>query len=111
MGRRAFSRDTQLLAKLLGEQVRLARIRRRWTETETAERARISRATLQKIERGGLGVALGLVLEVCVIVGFPLLGPEDAASASARLDRTRLQLANLPKRVRGTKSGEFDDDF
>jgi transcriptional regulator with XRE-family HTH domain len=110
-GTRAHSRDTELLAKLLGERIRLARRQRHWSEIETAERARVSRATLQKIEKGGLGVALGLVLEVCVIVGVPLLGVEDAASAAARLDRTRLQLASLPKRIRRAKSEEFDDDF
>lgn len=110
-GARAYSRDAQLLSKLLGEQIRLARRRRRWSEIETAERARVSRATLQKIEKGGLGVALGLVLEVCVIVGVPLFGVEDPASATARLDRTRLELTELPKRVRRPKDEGFNDDF
>lgn len=98
------------MARLLGEQIRLARRQKRWSEAEAAERARISRATLQKIEKGGLGVALGLVLEVCTIVGVPLFNVADHASAIAQLDRTRLQLAALPKRIRAGKT-EFNDDF
>lgn len=106
--KRAISRDAELTARLLGERIRLARLRKSWTEAEAAERARISRATLQKIEKGGLGVAVGLVLEVCAIVGVPLFGADDAG---AQLDRTRLELANRPKRVRRRKTPDFDDDF
>lgn len=108
---RAFSRNTTLIARLLGEQVRLARRQKRWSEAEAAERARISRATLQKIERGGLGVALGLVLEVCTIVGVSLFGAGDTDSTKSHLDRTRLQLAALPRRIRSRKKVEFNDDF
>ncbi len=108
---RAFSRQTLLIAQLLGERIRLARREKRWSEAEAAERARISRATLQKIERGGLGVALGLVLEVCTIVGVPILGASDGVPLASALEHTRLKLAVLPKRVRGERKPEYDDDF
>ncbi len=109
---RVYSRNTVLLARLLGERIRLARRQRRWSEAEMAERARISRATLRKIESGDFGVALGLVLEVCTVVGVTLLDAADPAEASSDLEKTRLMLATQPRRIRRpAATGRFDDDF
>lgn len=105
---RAFSRNAVLLGQLLGAQVRLARRTKRWSEIEAAERARVSRATLQKIERGSLAVTLGLVLEVCSVVGVPLFGTTGVADL---LERTQLQLAAQPKRIRAARSEDPVDDF
>ena len=49
---RTYSKYAQEAAVLLGEQIKLGRKRRRWSEQNLAERAGISRATLQKIEKG-----------------------------------------------------------
>jgi transcriptional regulator with XRE-family HTH domain len=57
---RAYSRYTREAAALLAKQVQLGRKRRKWTERELADRAGISRATLQKIEKGDLSVAIGI---------------------------------------------------
>jgi transcriptional regulator with XRE-family HTH domain len=57
---RAYSRYTREAAALLAKQVQLGRKRRKWTEREFADRAGISRATLQKIEKGDLSVAIGI---------------------------------------------------
>ncbi|KAA0574384.1 helix-turn-helix transcriptional regulator [Azospirillum sp. B21] len=105
---RAFSRNAVLLGRLLGAQVRLARRKKRWSEVEAAERARVSRATLQKIERGSPGVTLGLVLEVCSVVGVPLFGTTGVADL---LERTQLELAAQPKRIRAARSEDPVDDF
>ncbi|MDJ0861030.1 MAG: helix-turn-helix transcriptional regulator, partial [Gammaproteobacteria bacterium] len=51
---RTYSRYTREAASLLAKQVQLGRKRRKWTEHELADRAGISRATLQKIEKGDL---------------------------------------------------------
>lgn len=44
---------------VLGEQIKLARLRRRLSAAVVAERAGISRSTLWQIEKGNASVALG----------------------------------------------------
>lgn len=96
-------------AELLGQQIRLGRKQRRWSEAELAERAGISRATLQKIEKGGLSCTLGLVFEVASLVGVPLFN-EKQDSLTSSLERTTDKIALLPKRVRSS-CVEVEDDF
>lgn len=58
---------TQRRAEGLGARLRAARLRRRMSETELAERAFVSRPTLRKLETGDLTVSaavLARVLEV-----------------------------------------------
>lgn len=54
---RTYSAYTKQAALLFGELIKLGRKDRRWTETELADRAGISRATVQKIEKGSLTVS------------------------------------------------------
>ena len=51
--------QTQRLLNQMGEQIRLARLRRQLTAELVAERAGISRATLSNIEKGSPSVAIG----------------------------------------------------
>ena len=106
---RTYSRYTREAAALLARQVRLGRKRRKWTERELAERAGISRATLQKIEKGDLSVAIGLVFEVAALVGVTLFDDERTALA-ALIARTDDTLALLPSSVR-QRSKPVDDEF
>lgn len=106
---RTYSRYTHEAVTLLGKQVRLGRRQRRWTEQELAERAGISRATLQKIEKGDLGVAIGLALEVAALAGVKLFD-EDRPSLAPHLARTDDKLALLPQSIRKSKKA-VDDDF
>jgi len=108
---RAYLQSTQTMASLLGQRIRITRLRRRWSETEAAERARIARATLQKIERGEPSVAIGLVLELCSVVGLGLFGSGSPAETADQLDRARLELLALPRRIRARPSQPVDDDF
>lgn len=48
----------------LGENIKLARLRRKITATMLAERAGISRATLSKVEKGDAGVSMGIYATV-----------------------------------------------
>jgi transcriptional regulator with XRE-family HTH domain len=106
---RTYSRYTREAAVLLARQVRLGRKRRKWTEHELAERAGISRATLQKIEKGDLSVAIGLVFEVATLVGVTLFDDERTTLA-AHIARTEDKLALLPASVR-KRSKPVDDEF
>jgi transcriptional regulator with XRE-family HTH domain len=46
-----------------GENIKLARLRRRFTAEQISERASISRSTLYHIEKGSPSVALGLYFQ------------------------------------------------
>jgi transcriptional regulator with XRE-family HTH domain len=104
---RAYSRYATEAAQLLGARVRLARLERRWSARELADRAGIAPDTLAKVERGDMTVALGVAFEVAALVGVPLFH-EDRPRLTMDLDRTRALVAVLPQRVRKRK---VRDDF
>ena len=89
----------------LGALVRQARIARNWTLAELAERAKVSLATLKRIEGGSLSTSLGAWLAVFERVGLlsRLAELRDQAS-EALLNETRA------KRPRG-RSAKTDLDF
>ena len=96
-------------ATLLGAQIKLGRKQRKWTEGELASRAGISRATLQKIEKGDMTCAIGLVFEVATLVRVYLFD-SDRTSMTMQMDRMSDKLALLPKAVHKTRK-TVDDDF
>jgi transcriptional regulator with XRE-family HTH domain len=71
---RSYSRLTQEAVTLLGLHIQRARKQRRQTEADLAERAGISRSTLQKIEKGDLNIAIGFAFELAALVGVRLFG-------------------------------------
>lgn len=56
--------DTQKILEQMGEQIKLARLRRKLSAELVAERAGISRATLWAIEKGSPSVAMGMYAAV-----------------------------------------------
>ncbi|MBL0340877.1 MAG: helix-turn-helix transcriptional regulator [Bacteroidetes bacterium] len=56
--------------KSLGENIKLARLRRRLSTEQVAERAGLSRATLWQIEKGTPGVAMGSYCQVLFVLGL-----------------------------------------
>ena len=89
---------TQKKLKIMGEQIKLARLRRGFTASLIAERAGISRTTLYKIEQGSPSVSLGALAAVLSSIG----GLEDDILLLAKDDvvgRTYQDLGLLtPKR-------------
>jgi len=65
----------------LGENIKLARLRRKLNTTQVSERAGISRATLWQIEKGTPTVAMGAYFQVLFVLGlekdFLKLGADD----------------------------------
>ena len=57
--------------EMVGEQIKLARLRRKYTADLIAERAGISRSTLWKVEKGDPGVAFGVYAKVLAAIGLP----------------------------------------
>ena len=84
----------------LGENIRLARLRRKLSSEQVAERAGISRSTLISIEKGYEGVGIGFYLMVLAVLGlekdFLFLAKDD------ELGR-KLQDANLITKERAPK--------
>lgn len=80
----------------VGEQIKLARLRRKLSSELIAERAGISRATLWSIENGSATVAFGSYVAVLCALGLEsdvlLLAKDDV------LGRTYQDLALLPKK-------------
>jgi DNA-binding XRE family transcriptional regulator len=106
---RTYSKYALEAAALLGKQLKLARKQRRWTESDLAERAGISRATVQKIEKGDMSCKLGLAFEVAALVGVELFSV-DLDSLSRDSERLDDKLALLPKKVRKPVR-TVDDEF
>ncbi|GEM56741.1 helix-turn-helix domain-containing protein [Flavobacterium branchiophilum] len=64
-----FPKYNLLLVKM-GENIKLARKRRKLTMIQVAERADISRSTLYLIESGNSGVAMGAYFNVLRVLGL-----------------------------------------
>ncbi len=58
------------IMKALGQNIKLARRRRKLTAELVAERANISRSTLWLVEKGDPGVAMGTYLQVLFVLGL-----------------------------------------
>ncbi|KAA6307009.1 hypothetical protein EZS27_041326 [termite gut metagenome] len=61
------------LTKMLeetGENIKLARLRRKLTMDQVAVRAGVSRSTLQQVEKGKAGVSLGMYAQVLFVLGL-----------------------------------------
>lgn len=101
-----YARDA---AVLLGQLIRSARIERRLTAAQLAERAGISRGLVQRIERGDPGCAIGRVFECAAIVGVRLFDFDRAALEDA-VEGSRRMLTLMPKSIRAPRD-EADDDF
>lgn len=54
----------------LGENIKLARLRRRLSAQQVSERAGISRPTLSAIEKGRPNVSIGLYIQVLFVLGL-----------------------------------------
>jgi transcriptional regulator with XRE-family HTH domain len=90
-------------SRKLGRDIRDARRRRRIPVAILAERASISRTTLNKIEKGDPGVSLGHYATVLFALG---MAERLADVADARHDSVGLALEeeHLPKRIRLSRS-------
>lgn len=106
---RTYSTYAKEAALLLGKQIKHARKQRKWSEKNLAERADISRTTLQKIERGEMTCAIGLVFEAAVLVGLDLF-ERDRLPLSIHIENTDHKIALMPKRIRPAAKA-VDDDF
>ena len=91
---------TKRILSEMGENIKLARLRRKLSSEQVAERANISRPTLSAIEKGSPSVSIGSYLLVLQVLGlekdFLLLAKDD------ELGR-KLQDANMSIGARAPK--------
>lgn len=91
---------TRRILDEMGENIKLARLRRKYSAEQVAERANISRPTLTAIEQGKPTVSIGSYLLVLQVLGlekdFLLLAKDDALGR-------KLQDANISTNERAPK--------
>ncbi|MBO1746381.1 helix-turn-helix domain-containing protein [Stenotrophomonas sp. SI-NJAU-1] len=104
---------TEKLLAEFGARLKLARLRRRLTAKQVAERSGMSPMTLRSLESGGSGVTMGAYLSVMQVLGIErdlaLLAAED--ELGRRIQDSRLVGAGvlkqaLPKASRKTAGGQ-----
>ena len=86
--------------QVVGEQIKLARLRRNLSVAQVAERATCSPLTVSRIEKGVPTVAIGIYLRVL----YALQLDDDILSLAKDYELGRvLQDMNLPQRERASK--------
>ena len=86
--------------QVVGEQIKLARLRRNLSVAQVAERATCSPLTVSRIEKGAPTVAIGIYLRVLYAVQLD----DDILSLAKDDELGRvLQDMNLPQRERASK--------
>lgn len=90
----------RLLAEI-GENLRLARLRRQLSADLVSERAGISRSTLHLMEKGSSGTSLGKLLQVLVVLG---LESDLSRVATDDVLGRKLEDARLNQTRRGKKT-------
>ena len=92
----------------VGEQIKLARLRRKLSAELVAERAGISRATLWAVENGNPAVSFGSYVSVLFALG---LGKDDLLLAKDDIvGRTYQDLNLLPKKRAPKQKRENNDE-
>ena len=99
MKRKLFPSQQRALMTL-GDQIRMARLRRDLTTEQVSERSGIGRSTLVKIERGDEGVSIGMYYRVLITLG---LGDDITLLAKDDVLGRKIQDAKIDVKQRASK--------
>jgi len=93
---------TRRILEEMGENIKLARLRRKFSSEQVAERANISRPTLTSIEKGKATVSIGSYLLVLQVLGlekdFLLIAKDDVLGRKLQ-DASITTNERAPKRI------------
>ncbi len=101
-----FSEELVARIRGLGRRIRTARIRRKLRQVDLAEKTRLSKSTIESIERGELGTSIGAYAQALWVLQ---LDREIDLIADPGLDRDGLLYSSEEKRVKLRKA--VDNDF
>jgi transcriptional regulator with XRE-family HTH domain len=96
----------QKTASILGENIKLARLRRKYSTQQVAERANISRPTLVSIEKGNPNVSIGAYIKVLFVLGLErdILNLAKDDELGRRLQDAKLVIKERAPKIRTKKS-------
>lgn len=86
-------------AQELGQNIKVARKRRRLLQVELAQKAGVAEKTIRRLEGGDAGVSIGNVLSVLWVLGL-ISGAKALADPNLDDHGKTLELGRLPKRIR-----------
>ena len=92
----------------LGENMKVARKRRKWTMEEASSRMFVSRQTLSRLENGDPGVSVGVLASALWVLG---LEGDFSKLADPQEDKVGIfhEMRNMPERVRkNSKNKKLD---
>ena len=95
---------TEEILQTMGEQIKLARLRRGLSAALVSERAGISRASLWNVERGSPSVAIGIY--AAVLHALNNMDKDLLLVARDDVMGRKMQDLNLPVRKRAPRKGE-----
>ncbi len=91
------------ILETVGENIKLARLRRRLTTEQVSKRANIGRSTLWHVEKGSEHISIGIILQVLSVLG---LAQDLKNIAEDDLLGRKLQDAKLTTKKRGPKKSK-----
>lgn len=95
----------------MGENIKLARLRRKLTMVQVSERAGISRSTLWQVEKGLPNVTMGIYIQVLFVLGLEkdiqLLAGDDILGRKLQ-DNAILVKERAPKRKKKNNTNEIN---
>ena len=106
---RTYSHYTREALALLAALVREARLEKKMSAQELADRAGVSRGLIQRIEKADPRCGIGVTFEVASILGLTLFESDERAMVEKKMI-TLNKIALMPKSIRKSKR-EVDDDF
>ncbi len=92
----------------LGERLREARLRRNWTQAETADKAGLSDSSVKKVESGSAHITIGAYLSMLDVFGLPM-GFDGVMVAGEDTLGEALSRHALRQRARSAQSSGEDD--
>lgn len=90
----------------LGGRLKEARLRRNWSQQQTAEKAGLSESSIKKVERGSPRITVGAYLSLLDVFGMPtaldrVLAPGSDTLGEALARSATRRRAGAPRKVAG----------